>query len=421
MGAYFTSIASTRDARQNTASFYPPLSMNNNPLPTPSDASPRAGAPQKNRVKKRVLWGCGCGCLLPLFLVIALVAWGSHYVKSPGEQIPTRRLLSESSEGLILLSPKNGRQAMGVWTGELLAELGRLDPEDFEDPDLKEMVQSLQGFRAESVAEFFDFMPSSFTVALGIDSAKAGQLTAISGLNLEFGGKASHFLFDYFLTDDSSTIEHAGASIVPFTAPSNSKSNWYIAFAKDTPIFGNNLPLLKSTLTELLDPEVNAEQPSPALLRMQGDWAELSSNVLLGATLGYRERMSAELVRTWFDGLAEMIGRDFERNVDPWPNVGLDHLRLEMQPDGDDATARLELFGVAPDDMPACEAFVDEWMATIQTQLRSEGLDVAIDRLSGPGNLVLDLRLNDFKTWLITRVVDNVEAQSSRSTSTQDL
>ena len=91
-----------------------------------------------------------------------------------------------------------------------------------------------------------------------------------------------------------------------------------------------------------------------------------------------------------------------------------------MQPDGDDATARLELFGVNPEDMLACEAFVDDWMAGIQAQLESEGLDVAIDRLSGPGNLVLDLRLNELKAWLVARVVGQVEAQASHSSQPQD-
>ena len=397
--------------------------MNNNPLPTPIDAPMLAEASQSKRVKKRVLWGCGCGCLLPMFLVAILFVWGASYIQSPGEQIAPQRLLTEASVGFIQVTPENGRQAMSEWLGEIVAELGRLDPDDFSDPDqvdLREFLQSLQGVSAESVAEYIDFAPNSFTVALAFDSVNNAQLTAMSALNLQFGGKFFHWLFEYVGEDIPDSFESDGTLILPLGNGAGSASKWYVAFAKDTPVLSNNLPLLKRSLKELMTSEEDVPQPSPELARMQTDWADLKSHAFLGATLGYHERLTAGQVRSWFGGLASMVGRDFAGDVTQWPDVGLDHLRLEMQPDGDDATARLELFGVNPEDMLACEAFVDDWMAGIQAQLESEGLDVAIDRLSVPGNLVLDLRLNEFKAWLVARVVGQVEAQASHSSQPQD-
>lgn len=372
-------------------------------LPAPDEA-------RRKRVNKRLLWGCGLGCLLPILLIVGLFAYGQRLLSDPGTQIESDRVLGDTSDGFMQLSPSVSEAELMEWIAEIVERIGDLPLEDY-DTDatqgLYTLIEQFGSVEPGSIKSSGEFLPGSLTSAFTVDDQGVVQL--VMAIRLAAGGRISRMLFEYVVEDEDGTQVFGEHLIKPLNSQGEAPSA-FLTFFEDTPLIATDLAELQRTLT-LLDSGLTPSSPSYSALI--ADWNRVRDSALLSAAFGFQRELSPAAVRAWFRLF------DAELVTVEWPDVTVDRMRFTLDIKGNDVIARFDLVGLPGERLPECEAFATAWIADLKASLAAEGIELAADQLSGPDSLVIDVRILNLRSWLGDRIIRAIEAERESAHSIQ--
>ena len=390
------------------------------PFEQPLDELPEDGERQR-RINKRLLWGCGCGCLLPVFSLVAMFMLVQVWINSPGDQIDPRRVLLANSDGYVQAAPPMASDELANIVIAIIEEAHvRFEPSDFdpeEAPDARAFLVETEGLDRATLDQFLAYMPDYITGAL--HKNEHGGHDIVFALRLAAGGSVAGTLFDWFGDSISENSELYGNhhlvqfGLDPPEDPGSSAedSSGWLTMYLDTPLIATGIDALKRTLDHLDATQADIDagtSPGPQGTALLDDWERMNTTAFLSMVIGHSGPLEARTVRQWFDGLGAA------EDDAAWPAVDCERLRFELRLEEGDALARIDIIGLPSDQIAACEAFAKDWIAEQQAHFAAQDLDLAGEALAGTDSLVLDLRLQDLREHLVELVMIELEAAKQR-------
>ena len=390
------------------------------PFTEPLDELPDDGGRQR-RINKRLLVGCGCGCLLPIFALATLFVMAQVWIASPGEQIDPRRVLLATSDGYVQAAPPMASDELAdLMYAVVETAHQRFDVSDFDReaaPDVVAFLENTEGLDRASIDGSFAFLPDHLTGALRKNGQGGHDL--VIALRLAAGGSVAGTLFDWFGTELSEDDELYGEHrLVPFQlgppadpdAPQTDTRTWLTMYL-DTPLIATGRKALVETLDHLDATQADIDAgaaPGPQGTALLADWERMQTTAFLSIVMGHAGPLEAVTVRNWFD----LLGAGQDQAA--WPEVDCERLRFELRLEDGDALARIDVIGLPPAEVVACQAFADAWIAEQQAYFAAEDLELAGEALAGTDSLVLDLRLQGLREHLVEQIMLQLEAAKDR-------
>jgi len=375
-------------------------------LPQPPDPSEPPSA------ARRWLVGCGCGCLILLIVVAAAVYFGASWLYAAGKQLPTDHLVQPETVAVVHMSAPMADSETRAFLVDLLRAvptdaLESADPGSAEEfNQLIEMLRNLDDANA-------GFGPSSMTMAFQPDG---DELASTFAVNLPRGSRFMRYLVRYSLASqgteherDGNVVYELGEELLSQGEFSVTKSDGitttttehdvdidsalFIAFQHDTPLFGSS----KEVLFDLLERTAFEETPGlPVESPLRGELDGLRDDWLITAAV-----LDDPLV-----DLAAVLSAGLDvppSNLD-WTELSFERARLGLGIQGQDVSLRIEVRGVAPGDVAALQAGLDELTSAYATELEADGLVLAFETIAGEDSLLLQASLPNLRDWLKERI-----------------
>ena len=344
-------------------------------------------------------------------LTIGAVFWGISYFLGPGVQIPSDHILGPDTAAFVHVAPAADDESTRALITSILETLGSIDPESIDEetsPDLRALVDALDGVDMEAAKEILDFFPTSFTMAFELappaldaeEATEPGALDFVAALNLASGSRLVRKLIQSFGPEEG--IEHPSGDhvILEFRRPEGVTSGTgdYVAFQHDTLLIGTSLAILEETLKRT-DFEKTPGPPPTSSMREELD--RLSKKWLISGFAGGTQPIPEGLLASLLEDLPESYLPLEER---AWLNAEPGSLRFGCGLSGADLTMRVELGQLAEEDLEAVRSGLDRLFEELGAHLSGEGLVLAHETLAGDGAVVLNARLPAFRAWLNDRI-----------------
>lgn len=370
-------------------------------LPLPPDPDDRAPVSSA----RRWLFGCGCGCAVILLLLAGGLMVLFRNLMGPGVQLPSDHLLGPETVAAIQLdAPTADAEARGFLIDALRALVAGQVEAGADEATTQELEQLLDTLRDLETAGT-DFGPRSFTL---VAAPVGDELATAFAFNLDRGAAMVRMGLEYTLLlgateherDGHTAYEVTGELDVSVEPGATDQSrvdvaelpSMAIGFQHDTAIFGDSVDLVLDILTATAFDEVPGN-PRPSPLR--SGLAELRDEWLLAAVVRDDPRLD----------LAGLLAPGEEAgDLDlAWTEAAFATARLGLGVEELDLVLRLEVDGLAPEDLEAVRNGLGQLAAAHAADLADEGLELPYEVLAGEDSLLLQARITGLREWLEQR------------------
>jgi hypothetical protein len=237
---------------------------------------PVAAKPSGMPTWLKLTLGCGLVIGLIAFVVFGMMAYGFYWVVSPGEQTPTRTVISPRSAAVVQAGDLSQKAGVRDFLQHLLAESQRIEKENGAPelpPFLEGMRQWQQAQAGQSLAQW---MPRELTVSFE-PAGDGGTVQAVTAVNFRQFVRPIRYFIEKTAAQGSHqrVVPHRGQSILAFEKNA-------VCFREGTVIFAADVDAVRGVLDRSAT-AAHAPAGTDDLESLRGQW-DLSGRTTSSAT-----------------------------------------------------------------------------------------------------------------------------------------